>query len=582
MTNIRHYINGNDFGEPRNWQDLEIVIDWENKTETVTLNVTDLSFVLKANKYLQDRIFNGLNGGVGVFEGEPYEIKIGDTNNPAYTFEGYLDFADDNVIFGKEEIKLKLKKRYGDDWLNDIADGFSFAYLYDKNVINDGDFVKIPYIINYVPDTMQMITLGLSLYMMTKEMIENVEKIAETVADISNASTPVVGAGVGVGAVAVTAWDIGDWVMVALKAIARIAYIIAISIAIIKLMTMIFEQLFPQKRYFKGMTYKRMFEKACQHLGLTFQSSIRELEWVNMPKKENKGDDKGFPTNDSPIYTFGDLIRTMKKLFNADYRIIGNVFYFERKDKFDDINNDVLPDYFQNQERLLNEFSLNTDEIVSNYVLKFEYDTMDRNTLDNQIGRIYQIITEPITVTNKEYVNIKNLTEIDIPFSLGSVKTKLTGLEKFAKEVGKFVDTLTGIFGNGTNIANSVQSRIGSLYLTNHFTTKDKILKVGSSGLNLNQRQFINAKYLWENYHFINSFAEINGVHNQFFKYKNYKIPMTLKQFQILLGKNKLYDNAGNVIFIDKLQYKPENATAIIDYRLNKKYTNNLKLSYVE
>jgi histidine ammonia-lyase len=51
---------------------------------------------------------------------------------------------------------------------------------------------------------------------MTK-LIENVEKLSEVIADVANASTPVIGVGVGFGAVAVTAWDLGDWIMIALK-----------------------------------------------------------------------------------------------------------------------------------------------------------------------------------------------------------------------------------------------------------------------------------------------------------------------------------------------------------------------------
>jgi hypothetical protein len=78
-----------------------------------------------------------------------------------------------------------------------------------------------------------------------KELIENVEKLSEVIADVANASTPVIGVGVGFGAVAVTAWDLGDWIMIALKVLARIAYIIA-TIAIVNLIKEIFEQLLPK------------------------------------------------------------------------------------------------------------------------------------------------------------------------------------------------------------------------------------------------------------------------------------------------------------------------------------------------
>ena len=90
---IRHYIGGQDFGEPRNWQDLTINIDWLESKEGVSINITDLEFVLEANRFLQQRVLNGLTGGVGIFEGEPYSIVVGDQANPVYTFNGYLDFT---------------------------------------------------------------------------------------------------------------------------------------------------------------------------------------------------------------------------------------------------------------------------------------------------------------------------------------------------------------------------------------------------------------------------------------------------------------------------------------------------------
>ena len=62
MTKIRHYINGQDFGEPRNWQDLEITVDWLNKKDDANINITDLEFVLEAKDYLMKRILNGTTG----------------------------------------------------------------------------------------------------------------------------------------------------------------------------------------------------------------------------------------------------------------------------------------------------------------------------------------------------------------------------------------------------------------------------------------------------------------------------------------------------------------------------------------
>lgn len=581
MSQIRHFINGQDFGEPRNWQQLEITIDWLTKKEPGAINVSDLAFVLDANKYLQERIMNGLNGGVGIFEGEPYTITVGDPENPAFKFDGYLDFTNDLTEIGKQEIVASLKKRKGDDWLEDVADGFSFAFLYDQGVITKADFVRVPYVINYVPDALQVSILSMSIFMMTKELIENVQKLAETVADVTDAATPVVGVGAGLGAVAVTAWDIGNVILVALKAAARIAYIIAMTVAIINLIRDLFEQLLPKKRNHIGMTFRRLMEKGCQHLGLNFESDIKELNWTYIPQKSEKGnnDDTGFPTNSESIYIFGDLIRELKKMFNADHRIQDGTLFLRRKDKFQYPSGYVMPDFFNNQERLLDQCKFNTDEIISNYNIYWAYDTQDQNTLDNQDGRVFQAITSPKTVRNKEFVTIKNLAEIAIPFSLGLQKTELTTVEKIAKTLGSIVDKLTGVFGGGTNFESQIESRVGSMLTSSHFSTTGKVVKMNGSKLAANQRKELDARKLWDNYHFINSFAEYQGEHNQWIRKENQTVPMTLDEFIILTENNFTTDRDGREYLIEKVIFRPYRNTATIDFRIKKKYTNNLKVT---
>ncbi|QHB40982.1 hypothetical protein HWC99_gp51 [Flavobacterium phage vB_FspS_tant8-1] len=581
MAEIRHFINGNDFGEPRNWQDLEITIDWLNKKDSGAINVSELAFVDEANEYLQQRVLDGLNGGVGVFEGDEYKITLGDQTNPTFQFLGYLDFTDGMTTIGGEEIICSLKKKMGEDWLNDVADGFSFAYLHKKGVITNSDFVRVPYVINFIPDGMQLIVLSMSIYMMTKEIIENIEKLTETIADITNAVTPVIGVSVGLGAGVVTAWDLGDFIMVALKALARLAYIIAMTIAIINLINQLFAQILPTKRNHLGMTFRKMMERGCQHLGLTFYSDIDELNWVHIPRKSKKGGssgETGFPTNSEPIYLFGDLIRTLKEMFNADFRIKDGVFYLQRRDNFQFPSSYELPSYFNDQERLLQKYKLNTNEIVSNYNIYWALDVQDQNTLENSNGRVFQAITSPVSVNNQDYVTIKNLTEISLPFSMGLEKKSLNDVEKLARVLGGIVDGLTGIFGSGTNFKSKIEQRVGSLLLSSHFLTAGKVVKMTGSKLANDQRSVLDAKKLWDKFHFINSFAEYQGEHNQFFRYEEQRVPMTIQEFSILLENNIATDVEGNEIKIEKVIYSPYKSTAVIDYRIKKKYTNNLKI----
>lgn len=586
MIPITHLIDDQYFGEPRDWQELEIEVDWLNKKESGTINVSDLSFVLEANKYLQQRIMNGLTGGVGVFEGIPYKIVVGDVANPTFEFKGYLEATENLTVFGREEIQMSLKKERGDDWLNDVADGFSFAYLHSIGVITNSDFVKVPYVINYVPDGMQLIMIAMSTFMMTKELVENIQAIAESIADITDASTPVIGASVGLGAGVVTAWDLGNFILAALKLAARIAYAIALVIAIKKLIEEMFEQLLPKKRNHLGMSFQRLMERGCQHLGMTLQSNLLNdiRNWVHIPQKDRKGGESGesgFPVNGSAIYTFGDLIRTLKEWFNADYRIINGVFIFERKDFFDYPSTYQIPSFFQNQDRLLDEYYLNTDEIISNYNIIYQYDVQDQNTLDDQTGRVFQAITSPNIVVNQKYVNIKNLAQVNIPFSISKEKTELTAVERALKALGQVVDDVTGVFGGGTNFASQIEDRIGSLLLSSHFLTIGKVVVMNGGKLENGQRSILNVLNLWNKYHFINSFAEYQGHHNQYYRFKEQKVSMTLQEFSQLLDNNKATDSEGNQYEVEKFKYKPAEQTAIIDYRVKKKYTNNLKVEII-
>ena len=56
---------------------------------------------------------------------------------------------------------------------------------------------------------------------------------------------------------------------------------------------------------------------------------------------------------------------------------------------------------------------------------------------------------------------------------------------------------------------------------------------------------------------------------------------MTIKDFAILMDNNNAVDANGQEYFIEKVVYNPFRTTAEIDYRVRKKYTNNLQIKIV-
>lgn len=591
MALIKHYINGNDFGLPRGWQDLEITADWKNEKQDQNINISNLSFVLDAKRHIENRIASALTGGRSVFEGEPYKIVVGPTDDPDFVFNGYMDFAEGvNYLTHEqtEEIEVLIKKEQGSDWLNDIADSFSFASLAEQGIINDSHYVKVPYIINYVPDGLAIVTLSISIFMMTKEIVENVRGVVEAIGLITNASTPVVGASVGAGAGVVTAWDLGDYIWAAIKVVAQIAYTIALTIAIIKLIEEIFEQLFPRKRYHLGMKIKTMFERACSYLDLEFQSTLISASNVSklviIPSKDRKGvtggngGQTGYPNPRDGIHGFGDFIRRMQEYFNADFRIVDGVFRFERVDFWEQTSNFVIKDFFSLQDKLLNKHNLNTKDFISNYNINYDFDRQDQNTLDDVTGQVFQVMQVPSFVQNPKLLNVKNLAEIALNFSIGKRKDGLTDLEKIGKELGKVADKITGIFGGGTNFESQIEARIGAMLLSSHFLTIPRLVQIAGSNIATNQREVLAAETLWDKYHFINTFVPINGFHNQYLEFKDKEIPMDGKAFKSILNNNFVRDEDGNFVRIDRMAWVPERGVAKVDYSVKQIYDKNLKI----
>lgn len=593
MAEIKHFYNGNLIDEPRNWQDMEIECDFQNRKESAEINMPSLNFVGDIGLLIRQRAMNGLSNGLGMFEGDPYRIEIGESGNPAFVFDGYLDFADDTEFIGCNEIKVALKKRKGENWLNDVADGFSFRYLFDKGIIKQSDFVKVPYVINYIPDGMQMLVLSMSLFMMTKELIESVKTLAQEIGSLTNASMPTIGTSVGLGAGVVTAWDLGDIIYASIKLASNIAYTIALIFAIKKLIEQIIEQLVPKKRYHLGMRLYTLFQRACEFKELQLQSNLLNQlkDWVLIPQKGHIGGKKptghkgqwiesGVPNGS--IDTFGDLIREWKKNLNADFKIKDGVFYFEREDFWQELGNYQIADVFTEQPNLQDKWKPNVDEVISNYNINWAYDVQDQNTMDNQNGRVFQSILEPKITLNKDLVNLKNLEEVAIGYSMGTRKNELTEVEKVVKGLAKFVDKLTSIFGGGTNFESQIEERNGSLLLSSHFLSIPKVVVMSGGKLAKNQREKLSSENLWNNYHSIRCFAEINGKHNQWRKFEKVKVPFCLKDFISLFDKNYFPLDDGKTARIDKLKWSVRYDYALIDFRVNEKYTDNLTVKNIK
>jgi len=573
-NDVTFEIDGQPGGTPGNLAEITLSANWGTR-EGITeqeISTTSIEFVLEDAKKLNQHVTDGLTGGVGIFEGLPYKINYDSIN----IFDGFINLSDDAEFIESEKVIANIVKSGGADWLNDVADGFSFAFLREQNYIVDSDFVVVPYVLNFRPEAFIVGQLGIALFILQKELIQGIRDIADNFANFAEAFGKIN--------------PLGEILSAGLLLAAQIAYTTAVVFALIQTIKDIINQFFPPVRRYRGMTIKRMFETGLNYLGLGFQSTIFDdplfKKSVFLPSKSKRGglfgntDKFGNPNQNSSVYNFGDFIRTMLTMFNADYKIENNTFVFERRDYWDNLSTYILPDVETNQTARLSELQYNTNEFVKNYFISFQTDVQDQNTLDNFAGTNYQVINEPITVTNNQMTSGKGLAQIRPPFARATRKESLTIYEKSLLEIAKLTDKLAKVINQRPNLAGLITNRVGMMSQSSDTTTVDKFIFIENQQMSATQ---ISAELLWNRFHFIESFAEITGTdgkiyHNQQIIRSAEKIPFCLTDWNQLLNNNKFTTTTGQTGEIISIDWDFQIGLANIQYKIKQLYTKNLKL----
>ena len=93
-------------------------------------------------------------------------------------------------------------------------------------------------------------------------------------------------------------------------------------------------------------------------------------------------------------------------------------------------------------------------------------------------------------------------------------------------------------------------------------------------------KSYLSAKYLWNNYHYVNSFVPSASLPNaNQWKIKTINCRFSLNDFLLVKNNNRIFDSNGNKCLIDKLKWNPYNQYAEITYRSNELYTSNLNIT---
>ena len=500
----------------------------------------------------------------GYHVGIPCTISEG-----TFSLDFYVDLTD-NLLIQNKQIQCKIKRRKGKDNFYQLSKGLTFENIAKQNIV-EFNLIQIPFFV--IPENIfeQQLVLGISIFSMVQTFEQGVKDTAFLIAEF------------------IAAVQVGAQIIAAgIKAAAQLAYTIALGIALLKLSQNFFNLIFPKVRYLNACKVNELISKGCQHLGFTLQSnllaSLDKLTILPVPLRKDKKSifqflqndldqsfTNGYPTAQDTTPTLDSLINAIELTFNARTKVNNGVVQIERRDFYQSTATLNLTPAMNLQESRENEYSLNTDEAFSRYVVQYQVDQSDAFTSDNFEPNDAEYGAKNTNVIAPELNLIKGYEPINIPFSMGTPKTKFTRTETLALEFFTVIDTLVG-----TNGVQTINDRLNILTISQQFYGNTKMLWVESDGKQAsNYLNYISAPRIYQLYH------QDKKIENNGFKiFKNVPFIMNLEEFAQLFNTNWVNVSGVRCEVID-VDYISEDSKSIIEYREPYNYANGKIITFV-
>lgn len=624
MARIRYYLDEIEINPPNNYKELEIELNYDQDGNQQALSINDWEFGVGDPSTGNDGMIMCRNqfsdqSGIGVVQGKPFRSTIDNETGTVYElFNGYLDLW--KAKYEREKITASAVQSGNIDWLNDYADSFTFDYLYSIGFFGKDKFVPVPYVIVKKQDGFEIVMTLVTIFVITDKLQEQIKEVSQLATGTTNplelSTVP--------------------------RFVLQILYIVALLVSLISFLAKIFNLLMPPVKFHNVMYVKDLFQIACSYMGLTFKSSILLNAPFNkmaiMPEKFNLTENTGifaglagdFGVNNEKTGhfkgTFGDIIRMMKTMFYGKVVIDNGILYFEKHDFRLGSNGIQVPYSFANEQS----FTLNYEDFYSTMIVSFMTDMNDRHTIQEYLGTSVQVTQTAKTAINQKMSLLRNLKEDRIQFALAKRKTELTIIESALQSFFSAIDATLGVLISAVNAAikainvlisainkilkalavigikikvnlktvkplqkpklsASISNRIGMIKMESDYVTIPKIFLIDESSnpkntkLSPNNESVVNAKYLFDNFHYFKSFVPIDGKPtNQYLLRESDRFPFSFENYTQSLSNNAIFTPDGLTGEMLSLRFNPEKQYATCTYRVRKQYLSNLKIDIYE
>jgi hypothetical protein len=576
-------INGKTLAVPREFFDVGVKASFGANIQA-NLTTEEFTFILDAYTEVTDWINKGRSGGVGIFEGIPISMTHGNALNNVSVFKGTIDLqAGTNIQPNLRQVQAQLRQDESLNQLADLLEPLDYGYLKELGLITSSDYTDVDYIVNPIDNGLETLMLFVTIYLLSKQLIDTIKEIADTVA---------VATGISVSGVTGPA---GATIYLIAFAILQIIYALALLVLIIDFGTDLLNILVQPKRTHKGILLKTLIEKACEHIGYSLETSIESFDnLVYLPSNRNVDDfgfkgilrkagtiTEGTPNPGDIGYTCPEMFDIVRNMFNARFAIVGQTvqLHTESSDYWVSQSGWTKPSIRKDNEGA--SYKYNTDEIKGSIFIEFQTDIADEYTIKNYEGTSYQVLTDANTVGKEANKTIKNLDLVSIPMALGNRKNSLNDFEDALIPLANLFDSVAGLFGGSPNLANKIKTRVGLLQVSNNNHAVAKLLYMSGGRLPSNHRDNLSAKKLWDNYHVEKSFIQ-NNFARQRRVIENENIPFGLSDFVTLLNNSYFRDENGALGKVLEIEWNFNKDFANISYWIQEVYTNNLKETFIE
>lgn len=470
---MKFVLNGTEV-TPDNVLTLALSSDFTGRPEELEVDTDKLIF--KREGYDVIKAWRDLYGPI---HGIPLQI----ITNSNQTLDYYVDLMDDSTTYYDFHCEVSIKRRKGKWPFWDNARGTSFKLMLEKGV--SFNFEEIPYILVQDDAVTKALTLAVALYTLTKELIDQIVALSETITNIIDAVTPQTGTGV--------TFSIGQIATLIIKAILQLAIIALLLVAIVEMSQQFFELIFPKIRYFKACKVKELISKGCAYLGYQLQSNLlneysnltilpkpfkkdKESFWDVFENDLNFAFNYGVPTSQDSVSTLADAIEFVEKYFNAKTKVLDGVVRIERRRWYISTANVSLTPALNDQSSRRRFVRLNTEDVWKRTYIHYQTDPVDSHTMDFFDPTDAEYSTEPTSIPNEDLVLIKGYNDINIPFALGVRKNGLNWLEELAKGFFEVVDEVVNAFGGNGNYTGQITNRDGVLQISQQFFSVTKLM----------------------------------------------------------------------------------------------------------